>query len=49
MTWNLADRRSQCQVFLMPVNFVSYYSTRIAGHPTLPVVFAAFTSSSVQK
>ncbi len=41
MTWNLADRRSRCQVFLMPVNFVSYYTTRIAGHPTLPVVFAS--------
>src|SRR5439155_26869975 len=23
MTWNLADRRARCQVFLMPVHFVS--------------------------
>ncbi len=41
MTWNLGDRRGRCQVFVMPVNFLSYYTTRIAGHPALPVVFAS--------
>lgn len=41
VTWNGADRRARAQVFLMPVNFVTYYVTRIAGHPTLPVVFAS--------
>src|SRR5262249_41957694 len=41
MTWNLADRRARCQVFLMPVSFVSYYSTRITGHPRQPVDFAS--------
>jgi hypothetical protein len=39
MTWNLADRRARCQVFLMPVNFVSYYGTRLAPHPHLPVLY----------
>jgi hypothetical protein len=46
MTWNLADRGSRCQVFLMPVNFISYYSVRIAGHPRLPVVFASIVGYS---
>jgi hypothetical protein len=41
MTWNLADRRARCQVFILPVTFVSYYFTRIAGHPTLPVIFSS--------
>ena len=41
VTWNSGDRRARAQVFLMPVNFVSYYTTRIAGHPTLPVLFAS--------
>jgi hypothetical protein len=40
VTWNLADRRGRQQVFLMPVNFVSYYTTRIAGHPHLPMIYA---------
>jgi hypothetical protein len=41
VTWNLADRRARAQVFLMPVNFVTYYCSRIVSHPTLPVVFAS--------
>src|SRR5204862_6798914 len=40
VTWNRGDRRAQAQVFLMPVNFTTYYCTRITAHPTLPVVFA---------
>jgi hypothetical protein len=46
MTWNLADRRARCQVFIMPINFVSYYGTRIVGHPTLPVVFSSVVGYS---
>ncbi len=41
MTWNLADRRARCQVFLMPVHFVSYYCTRLVAHPTLPVLYVS--------
>ncbi|HKB36538.1 MAG TPA: hypothetical protein VKD72_08800, partial [Gemmataceae bacterium] len=40
VTWNGGDRRARAQVFLMPVNFTSYYTTRIVAHPTLPVIFA---------
>jgi hypothetical protein len=43
MTWNLADRRARCQVFLMPVNFVTYYCTRLAAHPTLPVLYVTMS------
>ncbi len=39
MTWNLADRRARCQVFILPVNFVTYYCTRLAPHPHLPVLY----------
>lgn len=46
VTWNSADRRARAQVFLMPVNFVSYYTTRIAAHPTQPVVFASVVGYS---
>lgn len=40
VTWNAADRRAQALVFLMPVNFVTYYCTRMTSHPRLPVVYA---------
>jgi hypothetical protein len=46
VTWDGSDRRARAQVFLMPVNFVSYYCTRIAGHPTLPVVYAGMVGYS---
>lgn len=46
VTWNCADRRARAQVFLMPVNFVTYYCTRIATHPTQPVVFASMVGYS---
>lgn len=46
VTWNRADRGAQAQVFLMPVNFVSYYVTRIAAHPRLPVVFVTIAGYS---
>ena len=31
VTWNGGDRRARAQVFLMPVNFTSYYTTRKIG------------------
>src|SRR5262249_14329693 len=46
VTWNGGDRRARAQVFLMPVNFVSYYCTRLTGHPTLPVLFATMAGYS---
>lgn len=46
MTWDLADRRARCQLFLMPVNFVTYYCARITPHPTLPVVYATMSGYS---
>jgi hypothetical protein len=46
VTWNAADRRAQAQVFLMPINFVSYYTTRTAAHPTQPVVFVSVAGFS---
>jgi hypothetical protein len=30
----------------MPVNFVSYYTSRIASHSTLPVLYASFVGYS---
>lgn len=39
VTWNSADRGARAQVFLMPVNFIAYYVTRIAPHPKLPVIY----------
>jgi hypothetical protein len=46
VTWNSADRRGRAQVFLMPVNFLSYYCTRIAAHPTQPAVFVSVVGYS---
>jgi hypothetical protein len=46
VTWNGADRRARAQVFLMPINFVAYYCTRITAHPTLPVIFATMAGYS---
>ena len=46
VTWNSADRAARAQVFLMPVNFASYYVTRIARHPNLPVIFVTMASYS---
>jgi hypothetical protein len=46
MTWNLADRRARCQVFLMPVNFVTYYCQRLAAHPNLPVLYVGMAGYS---
>jgi hypothetical protein len=44
--WNLGDRRAQSQTFLMPVNFISYYCTRLAAHPRLPVLYATIAGYS---
>jgi hypothetical protein len=46
VTWNLADRRAQAQYFLMPHNFVTYYCTRLAAHPRLPVFYATMVGYS---
>jgi hypothetical protein len=46
VTWNAGDRRARAQVFLMPINFVCYYRTRIAVHPTQPAVFASVVGYS---
>ncbi len=46
VTWNKADRRARAQVFLMPVNFVSYYSCRLTAHPKLPVLFVGMVGFS---
>jgi hypothetical protein len=41
ITWNNADRAARGCVFLLPVNFVTYYCTRLTVHPTLPVVYVS--------
>lgn len=41
VTWNGADRAARANVFLTPVNFVSYYVSRMSAHPTLPVVYVS--------
>jgi hypothetical protein len=46
VTWNEADRHGRFSLVALHLFFGAYYRDRIAGHPTLPLLFASVVGTS---